>query len=216
MNGYEHPLDAVPSGARPHGVTAVPKVIDGRSALSVELGNDLADGGQPGIDFVDRPTFLVLPVTFSDGTIDVDLRSRLNGKGLPDSRAFAGIAYRIAKALDRFEAVYLRPLNGRPLNPGAPRDSRAVQHFTYPDWPFARLRDTFPDGRYEAGADITPDAWIHLHLELRGRRCAVTVNDRPVLTIEHSTAKPATGAIGLFVDTGTRAYFADIAIRPAP
>lgn len=213
MNSYHHPLGTVPDGALAHHVTATPTVIDGRAALSVELARDLADGGLPGVDFVDQPTFLVLPVTFTDGTIDVDLRSRLNSRGLPDSRAFAGIAYRITDTLDRFEAVYLRPLNGRPLNPGTPRDHRAVQHFTYPDWPFARLRDTFPDGRYETGADITPDQWIHLHLDIRGRRCEITINEDAVLTIEHSTAEPTAGVIALFVDTGTRAHFADIMLQ---
>ena len=38
--------------------------------------------------------------------------------------------------------------------------SGAVQYFAYPDWKFDRLREEFPDGRYEAGADIGPDEWI--------------------------------------------------------
>lgn len=213
MTGYSHPLDGLPAGAIPHGVVAAPDAIDGRDALCVELTVDLAAGGTPGVDFVDRPTFVVLPVSFGDGTIDVDLRGSLNGQGMPDSRAFVGIAYRISPNLDAFEAVYLRPLNGRPLAPPPPRDRRAVQHFTYPDWRFDRLRDAFPDGRFEAGADIGPDEWIHLHLDVRGTRCQIVVNDDLVLTVEQSPAVPAAGAVGLFVDTGSRAHFADLVVH---
>ena len=213
MNRYASALASVPDDAVAHGVRAEPTVLAGRAAVRVELSTDAADGGVPGRDFVDQPTFLVIPVSFSDGTIEVDLSSRLNGRGLPDSRAFAGIAYRISAALDSFEAVYLRPLNGRRLNPGPPRDRRAVQHFTYPNWPFDRLREAFPDGEYEAGADIAPDEWTHLRLAIHGARCEVIVDDQPVLVVERSTAEPATGAIGLFVDTGSEAFFADLVIR---
>lgn len=74
----------------------------------------------------------------------VDILSRLNGKGAADARAFAGIAYRITPGGDRFEAVYLRPLNGWKTNPPSPRDQRAVQYFAYPDWKFDRLRERVP------------------------------------------------------------------------
>jgi hypothetical protein len=63
---------------------------------------------------------LIIPASFENGTIEVDILSRLNGKGPADARAFAGIAYRIIAGSDRFEAVYLRPLNGWKTNPPSP------------------------------------------------------------------------------------------------
>jgi hypothetical protein len=80
------------------------------------------------------PTLMMIPASFENGTIEVDILSRLNGKGPADARAFAGIAYRITHGGDRFEAIYVRRLNGWKTNPPSPRDQRAVQYFAYPDW----------------------------------------------------------------------------------
>ena len=107
------PLAPLPQGVILRGVTAVPAVVDGRQALRVELTDDLTFGGRWGVDFVDQPTFVILPVPFQNGTLEVDLRSRLNGKGPAECRAFAGLAYRILGGGESFECLYLRPRNGR-------------------------------------------------------------------------------------------------------
>jgi hypothetical protein len=125
-------LDELPEGSMLRSVTAVPADVSGRSALRVELTDDVTFNGSPGVDYVDMPTFVVLPVRFTTGTIEVDILSRLNGKGPEDARAFAGLAYHIADVADRFEAVYLRPLNGLKTSPPSPRDQRAIQYFAYP------------------------------------------------------------------------------------
>jgi hypothetical protein len=59
---------------------------------------------------------VILPVSFENGTLEVDVCSGLNALA-PDyyARGFAGLAYRISDARERFEAVYVRPLNGRSL-----------------------------------------------------------------------------------------------------
>jgi hypothetical protein len=152
-----HELTKSPEGSELRSVTAVPTEVSGRRALRVELTDAVTLHGKPGVAYVDMPTFVIIPASLENGTIEVDVLSRLNGKGPADARAFAGIAYRITHGGDRFEAVYLRPLNGWKTNPPSSRDQRAVQYFAYPDWKFDRLREEFPDGRYEAGADIGPD-----------------------------------------------------------
>jgi hypothetical protein len=138
--------------------------------------------------------------------------SRLNGKGPADARAFAGIAYRIAERGVRFEAVYLRPLNGRKTNPPSPRDQRAIQYFAYPDWPFDRLRSEYPDGRYEAAADIGPDEWIKLKIDVAKTAVDVMVNGATALRVTENKAAPAAGAVGLFVDIGSESYFSNLTI----
>jgi hypothetical protein len=92
------------------------------------------------------PTLVIIPASFTSGAIEVDILSRLNGKGAADARAFAGIADRVTTDGDRFEAVHLRPLNGQKTNPPSPRDQRAIQYFACPDWKFDRLREQYPDG----------------------------------------------------------------------
>jgi hypothetical protein len=111
--GTTYGVTELPEGSKLRSVTAIPAEVAGRRALRVELTDAVTLKGQPGVDYVDMPTFVIIPGSFTNGTIEVDILSRLNGKGPADARAFAGVAYRVTADADRFEAVYLRPLNGR-------------------------------------------------------------------------------------------------------
>jgi hypothetical protein len=139
--------------------------------------------------------------------------SRLNGKGPADARAFAGIAYRISEGVDRFEAVYLRPLNGWKTDPPSPRDQRAVQYFAYPHWKFDRLPEEFPDGVTKRAQDIGPHEWITLRMDIDGTRLTVAVNGTEALTLTETKAAPVTGSIGLFVDIGSES-FSNLKVTP--
>jgi 3-keto-disaccharide hydrolase len=213
-NQTSYDLDQLPKGSTLRSVTATPAIIAGRRALRVELTDAVTYQGRPKVDYVDMPTFVILPATFINGTIQVDILSRLNGKGPADARAFAGVAYRITDGGDHFEAVYLRPLNGRKTNPPSPRDQRAIQYFAYPDWPFDRLREIYPDGRYEAGADIGPDEWTNLKIDIQDTHLNIMVNGSQALSLAQTKGTPATGAIGLFVDIGSESYFSNLTISP--
>jgi concanavalin A-like lectin/glucanase superfamily protein len=210
-----HSLTGPPSGAALRSVTAVPAQVDGRAGLRVQLTDEVAHEGTPGVDYVDQPTFVMIPAEFRTGTIEVDVRAGLTPTAPDYARGFAGIAYHLLDGGDRFEAVYLRPLNGASLDPPAPRQLRAVQYFAYPDWPFSRLRETYPEGVYEAGADITPDRWIHLAVTVDESTVTVSVDGVEVLTVREPKSAPVSGAIGLFVDIGTRAEFADLVVEPS-
>jgi hypothetical protein len=160
------------------------------------------------------PTFVRIPADFRNGTIEVDLLSRLNGKGPPAARAFIGVSYRITDSEAHFETIYLRPLNGRKKSPPSPRDRRAVQYFAFPDWKFDRLRQDFPDGHYESGADIAEDEWITLRLDVDERRVRVAVDGKEELTLTDAKGAPAAGGIGLWVGMGTEGYFANLRVTP--
>ena len=127
----------------------------GRPCLRLAL-HAASRAGKPGVDYVDQPSFMLLPEVMTDGAIEVEVCARL----LPDApdyaRGFIGLAYRVHEDLSSYEPLYLRPTNGRMHAPPAPRDVRAVQYYAYPDHPFDVLRETEP-GRYEAGADIALD-----------------------------------------------------------
>lgn len=206
-------LHEMPAGATLHNVTAAPAASKRRDALKVEF-TEATNQTSPGV-FFDMPTFVLIPANFKNGTIEVDILSRLNGKGPPDARAFVGLAYRIVDGGKHFEAVYLRPLNGRKTNPAAPRDRRAIQYFAYPDWKFDRLRKEHPDGRYEAGADIAGDEWITLKLEIDDGRVRVSINGKAELALTGAKAAPQAGGIGLWVGRGSAGYFANLRVTPA-
>lgn len=212
---YIYPLDELPAGATLHSVTATPVVIEGRAALRVSLTDDVTFNGIPDVDYHDEPTFVRIPAGFESGSVEFDVRSRLNAMAPEYARAFAGLAYRISEAGDRFECVYLRPMNGRALNPPGPRALRAAQYFVYPEWKFDRLREVYPDGPFEAGADILPDNWIHVRVEIHDRSLLLRVDGQLVLHIEQTLAEPIRGDLGLWVDIGTEAYFANLVIAPA-
>lgn len=206
-----HKLNDLPVGAQPLSVEAVPVDLDGDRVLKVSLSESVTATGVPDVDYIDEPTFLLIPAGFSTGTIEVDLRADL-AEDAPDyARGFAGIAYHITNKGDRFEAIYLRPLNGTTLNPPPPRHLRAVQYFAYPDWKYSRLRSAYPEGVYEAGADIRPGRWIHLKLVIKDT-ITISIDNATVLTVDTPKVAPTQGSVGLFVDIGTTAYFANLSI----
>lgn len=207
-------LSTLPPDAVARDVDAKAVVLAGKPCLRLTL-SDRARNGTYGVDYVDQPTFLLLPVDFTDGRIEVDILARLRPDAPDYARGFIGLAFRIDPTEDRFECIYIRPMNGRKLSPPAPRDRRAVQYFAYPDWKFDRLRDEEPDGPYEAGANIGPDEWITLAVEVDGLDLRAFVNGEKVLDIPEGKAAPISGQIGLWVDIGTEGYFSGLKIQNA-
>jgi hypothetical protein len=205
-------LDAISDAAVTRSVTAEPGHAVGRAALRVSLISEIASHGRMGVDYGDQPTFVVIPAEFETGTIDVDLLSRLTPEAPELSRGFAGLAYHLTEGGNRFESVYLRPTNGWRNHPPGPRGRRAVQYFAYPDWPYDRLREEYPDGRYESGADIALDEWIHLRLDVEPTRVTASVNGSTVLVVDEVKSAPVRGDLGLFVDIGTEAFFTDLTV----
>ncbi|MFK4759382.1 hypothetical protein ACI3KS_00460 [Microbacterium sp. ZW T5_45] len=209
---YAATLETLPDGSTLRGVTARSASVAGRDALRVELTDQITTQGIPGVDYVDQPTYVELPVTLRTGSIEVDILSRLNRKTTFDSRAFAGIAFHASADASAFQSVYLRPLNGRKADPPPPRDRRAIQYFAYPEWPFDTLRDQRPDEGYEAAADIGPDEWITLNVRIDEDVITARVDGTAVLRVERLLAAPIDGAVGLFVDIGTEAFFSNLTI----
>jgi hypothetical protein len=205
-----YPLDEIPPGAELCGVTARIGEIGGRKALCLELLPSRRSG-KLGVDYGDQPTFLLLPETLQHGIIEVDLLGRL----LPDApdyaRGFIGLAYRVQGSGQGFECTYLRPTNGQGLHPPAPRDQRALQVFAFPDWPFDRLRNSHP-GTFERAADISPDRWHRLRVEVEETRLLVSIDGVKVLQLATGLIAPASGRLGLWVDIGTEGWFSNLRV----
>lgn len=197
-------LSELPQHAKPQELEVSSGEAQGRKAiraLPTEFDNTKA------------PSLLIIPACFRNGVIAVDILARQD-KRFAESRAFAGIAYRIQDD-GKFEAVYLRALNGRKANPPSPRDKRAIQYFAHPDWTFEKLRATYPDGRHESGANIGPDEWINLSVTIDESKVSVFVNNEIVLAVDKTVIAPSTGSVGLFVGYGTEAYFSNLRMEPS-
>ncbi|HEY4109558.1 family 16 glycoside hydrolase [Puia sp.] len=180
--------------------------IDGKEAVRVT--RDTATKG------ADLPTFVRLNNTdnFSNGTIEVTLLSRLLPTAFPDARGFIGLAFRINKDNSRFESIYIRPTNGRAED--QLRRNHSTQYFSYPDYKFDRLRKE-AEGKYESYADMGLNEWIKMKIVVKGAQAKLYLNNnpQPVLIVNDLKLGAAnSGAIGLFVDTGTEAFFRDIKV----
>jgi hypothetical protein len=76
------------------------------------------------------------------------------------------------------------------------------------------LREEYPDGRYEAGADIAGNEWIAFKLDIDEDRLSIAVNGTQTLAVGETKAPPVIGSVGLWVDIGTEGYFSNLRITP--
>ena len=160
----------------------------------------------------DEATFVRLNgVEFKDGTIEVNVLSRLLPKAPEFARGFIGIAFRINDNNSKFESIYIRPSNGRAND--QVRRNHSIQYFSYPDYKFNRLRKESPE-KYESYADMGLDEWIKLKIVVSGQEAKLYLNDnkQPSLIVSDLKLGTSSGGIGLFVDVGTAGYFSDIKI----
>ena len=178
-------------------------LLDGESVLRVVKSEK--------VECFDEDTYArLLDFNFHNGTICVEMRSRL----LPDApefaRGFIGIVFRINRDNSEFESYYVRPTNGR--HPDPVRRAHGSQYFSYPGYTFSYFREHGISG-YEAPCDIGLDEWITLKAVIQDAAAAFYVNDMdsPVLVVEdlkHGT--DARGGIGFYVDIGTEAFFRNL------
>ncbi|WP_235921163.1 family 16 glycoside hydrolase [Foetidibacter luteolus] len=184
--------------------------IDGKKA--VRVSRDTATKGS------DLPTFVRLNNTdgFRNGTIEVMLLSRLLPTAGAYARGFVGLAFRINKDNSKFESIYIRPTNGRAED--QVRRNHSTQYFSYPDYPFDRLRKE-AEGKYESYADMGLNEWIKMKIVVKDAQAKLYLNDnlQPVLIVNDlKLGTDNSGAIGLWVDGGTDAFFRDIKVAKEP
>jgi len=180
--------------------------IDGKKA--VRVARDTATKGS------DRPTFVRLKNTddFRNGSIEVMLLSRLLPTAEASARGFIGLAFRINKDNSKFESFYIRPTNGRADD--QLRRNHSTQYFSYPDYPFDRLRKE-AEGKYESYADMGLNEWIKMKIVVKDAQAKLFLNNNPQPVLIVNDLKLGTansGAIGLWVDGGTDAFFRNIKV----
>ena len=162
----------------------------------------------------DMPTHVkVKDVDFRNGTISVNVLSKLLKEAGPRARGFIGISFRITDNDSKFENIYLRPTNARAED--QLRRNHSIQYFSYPDFKFNVLRKETP-GKYESYADMTLDEWINMKIVVKDAQAKLYLNgaEQPCLIVNDLKHGPdASGSIGFFVDGGTEGYFADLEVN---
>lgn len=205
VTGYSETMDLTRAKLEPVNVSVSTETNVGKGVVRVTK--------DPKLEAVDEATFAKLVgAEFKNGTIEVKVLSRLLPNAPEHARGFIGVAFRIDARHSRFEAMYIRPTNGRADD--QVRRNRATQYFSYPAFKFDRLRKESPS-QYESYADMTLNDWIMLKIEVRDSQAKLYVNGsaQPVLVVndlKHGAAHA--GAIGLWVDVGTEGYFKDLSL----
>jgi hypothetical protein len=155
---------------------------------------------------------VVLGSDFGDGTIEVELAGE-PAPGAPEgSRGFVGLAFRVSD--DGFEAIYLRPTNGRADD--QLRRNHATQYVSEPGYPWHKLREESP-GVYESYVDLEPGAWTRMRIVVAGERAELYVHDAPqpcLIVKDLKRGAAARGKVALWIGQGTTAHFRALTITP--
>ena len=203
--GYSQTIKWDKNGLEPINVTMSIEQLTGRETVRVIKDSTVKE--------VDEPTFVkVKGIDFKNGTIEVNVFSRLLKDAPDNARGFIGIAFRINDSNSIFESIYIRPTNGRADN--QLRRNRSVQYFSFPNYKFDRLRKDAP-GEYESYADMGLDEWIKIKIEVKGQQAKLFLNDskQPTLVVNDlKHGDNCSGTIGLWVDIGTEGFFSNLKV----
>lgn len=135
-----------------------------------------AEGGE------NRFAALLTIANFRYGTIETEVAGEPGPEAFESARGFVGIALRLAPDMSKFECFYLRPTNGRADDQA--RRNHSLQYFSFPDFPWLRLRKEFPE-KCETYAGLAPGEWTRLRIEVNGEEARLFVNDvqQPTLIV---------------------------------
>lgn len=190
----------------PHGVTLVAEQYRGRAAIKVLEAHSTPASGD---------TIAILKGTrFRNGTIEVWLAGAPTDEAVAaqGARGFVGIAFRVADP-SRYEAIYLRPTNGRAED--QLRRNHSIQYISHPEYPWERLRSEAP-GQYEAYADMAPGEWIRCRIVVSGTKAELFLGaaKQPNLVVNDLKHGDLSGGVALWIGPGTVAHFSDLRLRP--
>jgi len=168
---------------------------------------------------VDEPALAFINGTqFRDGTIEVDVATKLVRPPGVRRPGFTGIAFRGRDDGTHYELFYLRP--GNASEDDQAKRNHSVQYSSAPDFGWEKLRRNWPF-IYESYADLQTDEWTKLKIDVHGREAKLYVNgsDKPSLIVDGLKGEDLEGAIALWGYTGQEAYFSNLKIsneKPQP
>lgn len=198
-------VSLAPDQVEPVGVDVAEVEYRGQTALRLRE--------KPGVA-VEADSLAVIPgLTFSDGTLEVEVAGAPRADAFEGARGFVGIAFRLGKDPSRYECFYIRPKNGRAED--QLRRNHSTQYVSHPEYPWHRLRRESP-GVYESYVDLEPGAWTPLKVVVRGTEARLFVHgaEQPALIVKDLKLGASKGAIALWIGAGTEGHFANLRVSP--
>jgi hypothetical protein len=153
-------------------------------------------------------------IQIQDGTIEADIalkRTTPPGVRMP---GFIGIAFRARTDASHYDLFYLRPGNSHAEDQAMRNHS--VQYVAAPGFDWYKLRREWP-WIYESHADLQPEGWNKIKIEVHGRAATLYVNgsENPSLIVNGLKGEDLQGGIALWGYAGEEAYFSNVKVIPA-
>jgi hypothetical protein len=179
------------------------EAVDYRGRKAVRLTTQTEDG----LAFVNG-------TEFRDGTIEVDVATKTTAPPGARMPGFTGIAFRARPDGSHFEMFYLRPGNSK--SDDQAMRNHSVQYTAEPGFGWERLRRQWPF-LYEAYADVQPEEWTHVKIEVRGREARLYLNGsaNPSLVVDGLKGEDLQGAVALWSYAREESYFSNLRITNA-
>jgi len=149
---------------------------------------------------------------FRDGTIDVDIATKVTTPPGVRMPGFTGIAFRARPDAAHYEMFYLRPGNSR--SDDQAMRNHSVQYTSEPGYGWEKLRRQWPF-IYESYADQQPEEWTHVKIDVHGRQARLYLNGsaNPSLVVDGLKGEDLEGAIALWSYAREEAYFSNLRIE---
>lgn len=164
----------------------------------------------------DESGFAFLPgVDFQDGAIEADVAVHITTPPGVRMPGFSGIEFRAKADGSEYEVFYLRPKNA--LSEDQAMRNHAVQYCAEPAFDWYYLRRHWPSV-YESYADIAPETWIHMRIEVAGRAARIFLNgsSKPSLVVDGLKGSNLHGKVALWRYAGEESYFSNVRVIPSP
>ena len=150
-------------------------------------------------------------IEMQDGTIEADIamkRTTPPGVRMP---GFIGIAFRARTDASHYDLFYLRPWNAQ-ADDQAMRN-HSVQYVAAPGFDWYKLRREWP-WVYESYADLQPEGWNKIKIEVHGRNAKLYVNgsENPSLMVDGMKGEDLQGGVALWGYSGEEAYFSNVKV----
>jgi hypothetical protein len=213
----QFPLESA-EGLRLNNVAATPAVLDGRKGVRVTISDEAQRKLQsmtPGQQAQVEQLAVITGVEFSNGVIEAEIAGAPAPNASEGARGFVGLAFRLQEDMRTYDALYLRPTNGRADD--QERRNHATQYISHPDWPWFRLRKETPS-KYESYVDLMPGAWTKVKIDVQGERARLYVHgqEQPALVVNDvKSGGNGKGAVALWLDSGTVAHFRNLTVQPS-
>jgi hypothetical protein len=196
-----------PTGLRPHNVAVEAATLEGKKGVKVTV-NATGDATQI------EPLAIVEGLEFGNGVIEAEMAGAPAPGAGEGARGFVGVAFRLQKDMKTYDAFYLRPTNGRAED--QERRNHVTQYISHPEWTWFRMRKETPS-RYESYADMTPNTWTPVKIEVTGAKARLFVGGQPqpaLIVNDVKSGAQATGGVALWIGPGTVAHFRNLRVTP--